>query len=167
MGHVMGSHHLDMSSDFSGWQLRHNLVSNLYSMKNISLVATGLLPFSLFCSFCPLHLDCPFISTFIQVTLVLKTCLRAHLFPQKLFLTTAVFNDSFTLLVLRALIIRAVDWKLIEGKRRRGWQRMRQLESITNSMDMNLSELQEIVKDRGTQYATVFGVTKRWTHLSD
>ena len=61
----MGTHHLDMSSDFPGWQLRHKLVSNLYSRKNISLVATGLLPFSLFCSFCPLHLDCPFISTFI------------------------------------------------------------------------------------------------------
>ena len=37
----------------------------------------------------------------------------------------------------------------IEGKRRRGWQRIRWLESITNSMDMNLSKLQERVKDRG------------------
>ena len=39
-----------------------------------------------------------------------------------------------------------------EGKRRRGWQRMRWLNSITNSMDVNLSKLQEIVKDRRTWY---------------
>ena len=37
----------------------------------------------------------------------------------------------------------------IEGKRRRGWQRMRQLDSITDSMDINLSKLQEMVEDRG------------------
>ena len=37
----------------------------------------------------------------------------------------------------------------VEGKRRRGWQRMRLLDSITNSMEINLSKLQEIVKDRG------------------
>ena len=46
-----------------------------------------------------------------------------------------------------------------EGKRRRGRQRMRQLDSITDSMDMNLSKLQETVKDRGALCATVRGVT--------
>ena len=48
----------------------------------------------------------------------------------------------------------------IEGKRRRGQQKMRWLNSITASMDMNLSELQEIVKDRGTLCAAVPGVAE-------
>ena len=51
----------------------------------------------------------------------------------------------------------------IESKRRREQQRMKWLNIITNSMDMNLSKLQEIVEDRGPWRATVHEVTKSWT----
>ena len=55
----------------------------------------------------------------------------------------------------------------IEGKSRSGWQRMRWLDSITDSKDMNLRKLWELVEDRGTWCATVHGITKSWTRLSD
>ena len=51
----------------------------------------------------------------------------------------------------------------IEGERRRGWLRMSWLGSITTSMDMNFSELQDIVEDRGAWEATVHGAAKSWT----
>ena len=55
----------------------------------------------------------------------------------------------------------------IEGRRRRGQQRMRQLDSITNSMDMSLSKLQEAVEDREGRQTAAHGAEKRVGHLSD
>ena len=57
-------------------------------------------------------------------------------------------------------MIKTLMLRRIEGKSRREWQRIRWLDIFTDSMDMNLSKLQEIVEDRGLGCAAVYGVTK-------
>ena len=56
---------------------------------------------------------------------------------------------------------------VIGGRRRRGWQMMRWLDGITESVDMGLSNLPEIVKDKENWHAAVHRVTRSWTYLSD
>ena len=62
------------------------------------------------------------------------------------------------------------EWTLMlgnEGRKRRGCQRMRCLDSITDTMNMNLGKLQEMLRDKEVWRAAVHGVTKSWTQLSD
>ena len=54
-----------------------------------------------------------------------------------------------------------------EGRRRRGWQRIRWLDGITDSVDMSLSKLKEMVRDRESWHAVVYAVAKSWTQLND
>ena len=67
----------------------------------------------------------------------------------------------------KSWLIKIATWEKIEGRRRRGWQRIKWLDSITQSTGMNLSKLWEIIGDRRAWCAAVHEVTKSWTWLSD
>ena len=76
--------------------------------------------------------------------------------------------QSFGRLMQRAVLLeKTLMLGKIEGRRRRRWQRTRWLDGITDSTDMSFSKLQEMVKNREAWHASVQGVTKSWTRLSD
>ena len=78
-----------------------------------------------------------------------------------------IFGGRYTLRLYVCVLERTLILGKIEGKRRRGSKRVRWLDSITGSTDMNLSKLQEIMKDREVWCVAVHGVTKSQTLLSD
>ena len=99
--------------------------------------------------------------------LQLNTSFSISMFPENktLFLhnhSTIIKSGKLNIdITLKTLML-----EKIEAIRRRGWQRMRWLDSFTDSVDMNSSKLQEIVEDRGSWYVAVHEVTKSWTGLS-
>ena len=79
-----------------------------------------------------------------------------------------IWQNQYNIVKLRAdLLEKTLMWRKTEGRKRRELQSMRWLDSITDSMDICLSKLQEIVQDREAYCATIHGVTKSRTPLKD